>query len=213
MNFPQEVRLSLTVLCLVGLSSSGCATFNHTQNGALLGAGLGAGAGAILGHQSGDAGAGAVLGGALGAFGGALAGNAEDAWEQRDAALRQLAATSRPLPPPLTNSDLIRMSQAGLSDEVIMNAVQTRGGQFQLHPEGLITLKSSGVSEGVIQYVQSRSSAVASQTFVAPPPEVVIVHPEPLIDVHVGPPPMPCGPVHHFRRPRRGLSFHAHHDF
>src|SRR5512138_3671906 len=133
-------------LILLGSNVSGCATNTHAENGALMGAGLGAGMGALVGSSTGREGAGAVIGGTLGAITGSMIGRAEDAFEQRDAALAQLEASSRPLHPPLTNHDLIRMSQAGLGEDVIIGAVQSRGGQFQLDPDSLIALKSSGVS-------------------------------------------------------------------
>jgi hypothetical protein len=171
-----------------------------------------------VGSSSGREGAGAVIGGTLGALTGSMMGRAEDAFEQRDAALAQLEASARPMYPPLTNLDLIRMSQGGLGDEVIVNAVQSRGGQFQLDPDSLITLKSSGVSDRVLQHVQTAAHAPGPppMTIVAgppPPPGIVIVRPQPVIGVHFG-----HGHYHRHRyrpRPRHGsgFSFSTHHHF
>lgn len=205
---------NLLLWCAVpalGLLVSGCATASHTERGALLGGSLGALTGAIIGNQSGESGAGAAIGGIMGAATGALIGNAEDAFEQRDAAVAQLKASSRPLhPPPLTNGDLIKMTQAGLGDEVIINAVNSRGGQFQLDPDGLIALKSSGVSDRVIGHVQTVGAAPPPPPtrVVEPPPGILIVRPQPVIGVHFG---------HHRHRrrprPRSGFSISAHHRF
>jgi hypothetical protein len=206
-------RLPVALL-LLATTLSGCATNTHAQNGALMGAGLGAGMGALVGSSSGREGTGAVIGGTLGALTGSMMGRAEDAFEQRDAALAQLEASARPMYPPLTNLDLIRMSQAGLGEEVIVNAVQTRGGQFQLDPDSLISLKSSGVSDRVLQHVQTAAHAPGPppMTIVAvpppPPPGIVIVRPQPVVGVHFG-----HGYHHRRHRPRSGFSFSTHHRF
>src|SRR5262249_24091675 len=71
----------------LALTLAGCANMNNTQSGALLGTGLGATAGAIVGSASGHAGGGALIGAAAGAVTGGLVGNAEDAREERDAAV------------------------------------------------------------------------------------------------------------------------------
>jgi hypothetical protein len=206
------------MLLLLTTTLSGCATNTHAENGALMGAGLGAGMGALMGSSSGREGAGAVIGGTLGAITGSMIGSNQDAFEQRDAALAQLEASSRPMHPPLTNFDLIRMSQAGLGDEVIIGAVQTRGGQFQLDPDSLIALKSSGVSDRVLQHVQTAGTAppLPPTTVVAvpaPPPGIVIVRPQPVVGVHFG-----HGHYHRHRyRPRHrhgsGFSISTHHHF
>jgi len=191
----------------------GCATPNAAERGAMLGGILGAGTGALIGNHNGEAGAGAAIGGTLGAMGGALVGQAEDAFAQRDAALAKLAESSRPINPPLTNFDLVRMTQAGLGDEVIINAVQSRGGQFQLDPDGLIALKSSGVSDRVLQHVQTAGTAPPPlPTTVVAPPGLIIVRPRPVVGVRIG------RHSHHFQRRwpgrrRSGIAISAHHHF
>jgi hypothetical protein len=84
------------------------------------------------------------------------------------------------------------MAQTGLSEDVIINAVQTRGGRFDLSPNGLIYLKTNGVSDRVIRAVQDASVVATSShpaTSVIYPPQpsvhgVVVVHPRPA--VHLG---------------------------
>ncbi len=162
---------------------SGCAGMNHAERGTLIGGGLGAVTGAIIGHQSGHGELGAVLGAGAGAIAGNLVGDAEDAREQRDAALNQLAyeQAMRSSQPPLTNADLIYMSQNGLSDDVIINAVRARGGQFNLDPSSLVALKQSGVSDRVIANIQTVGTSVPRRGpvmhVVHEPPPVVVVHP------------------------------------
>ncbi len=135
----------------------GCAGMNHAQEGALVGTTIGALAGGIIGHQSGNTGTGAVLGAGAGMLVGALAGDAEDAREERDWAMsevRQAEYEPATYEPPLTNADLIYMSQNGLSDDVILQSVQSRGGRFDVAPTALVQLKQSGVSDTVIAEVQ-----------------------------------------------------------
>jgi hypothetical protein len=51
----------------------------------------------------------------------------------------------------LTNSDIISLTRAGLSDEVIISVIQRSQRNFDLTPEALIALKKSGVSNKVIE--------------------------------------------------------------
>lgn len=179
------------VVCGVVVAVSGCRTTSHAQSGALIGTGIGSFVGAVVGGESGHAAGGAVAGALTGAVIGGLAGDAEDAREERDAAVAQakyqqyIAAQQA-----VTNSDLITMTQAGLSDQVIVNAVQTRGGQFDLSPNGIIDLKNQGVSDHVILSIQSSSSrpvattyAYPTTTIVAPPSAVYVVPPRPTVGV------------------------------
>lgn len=159
---------------------SGCATANHTANDAAVGTGLGALAGGIIGHQSGHTAGGAIVGAAAGALAGGLIGNAEDAREERDAAVAR-AHFAEQARSGLTNSDLIRMAQSGLGEDVIITSVQTRGGHFDLSPDGMIQLKQSGVSDRVIQAVQQSGSIQPASAVVAGPPAGgVYVAPGPL---------------------------------
>lgn len=175
MIFPAPLgRMAL----LLGLFAPlvGCAGMNHAQEGALLGTTIGALAGGVIGHQSGNAGAGAVLGGAAGMIGGSLVGDAEDAREERDWAIRQ-AAYERSAEPPLSNADLIYMAQNGLSDDVILEAVRSRGGRFDVEPTALVQLKQSGVSDAVIAEVQRQGGRVIAPVVATGRPRVVYVEP------------------------------------
>jgi len=181
----------LLAMCLWG---TGCRTASHADNGALIGSGLGALTGAIIGHNtgSGHAGAGAVLGAIAGGVGGALVGDAQDAREERDAAIahakytqyaQQAQAAQRSA---LTNSDVIVMSRNGLSNELIISTIRNRGGRFDTSPNAIIDLNASGVSDQVIQAMQTAPrvpdphvAAVASapDVVVVPAPQTVYVRP------------------------------------
>lgn len=158
----------LAIGSLLASTLTGCSSMNHTQRNSLVGSTVGTTAGAIIGHQSGHGPKGAVIGAVAGGVTGALVGNAQD---DRDAAIRraeyaegQLASQSEPA---MTNNDLIRMRSGGLSDDIIINAIRSRGGRFDLSPEALIGLRQAGVSEDIIREIQSIGDADRETTYLA----------------------------------------------
>lgn len=215
--FKMASRMGLMLLAALPV---GCTHFDPVGGSALVGSGLGAATGAVIGHQSGNTGAGALLGATAGAIGGALVGETKQARYERDAAFAyadsqryQAAANS------VTNSDVIYMTQNGLSEEVIINAIHTRGGRFDTSPTALTTLHTSGVSNTVIG---------AMQTADVPPAPVYSPPPVPprrsrVVVVEQAPPPIVfgigsshcyhhCAPRRRRCRPRSGLFIHGHFD-
>ena len=155
-------RVQLPAVAAVAVFSllpmTGCQ--NNTQTGAALGTGVGALAGTVVGHQVGHKGAGALIGGLAGGLTGAAVGNAQDAKEERNAAVARAAtvqANQRAAQRALVNSDIITMTQNGLNDEIIINAIRSRGGRFRTNSEALIALSQAGVSQPVIMEVQRHS--------------------------------------------------------
>jgi hypothetical protein len=53
----------------------------------------------------------------------------------------------------LTNSDLVKMSKAGLSEDFITNLIDQQGSRLASDPSSLITLKTEGVNERIISAV------------------------------------------------------------
>lgn len=158
------------------LCASGCATGPYAQNNTAAGALLGTATGAVIGATHGSSAEGALIGAVAGAVGGNLIGDAQDARVERDMAIAHAQHVQATSNPPLTNDDLIRMSQTGLSDAVIIGSIHNRGGMFDTSPNGLIFLKSNGVSDGVIQVAQSSLPASAPPAaLIAPPPAGVVV--------------------------------------
>jgi hypothetical protein len=49
---------------------------------------------------------------------------------------------------PLTNVDVIKMAQAGLSESVIVATIQANPGNYDISPDGLIALKQAGITPG-----------------------------------------------------------------
>ena len=173
---------------------------NDTATGAVVGGGLGAVTGALVGGRD-HRGGGALIGAGVGALTGGLIGNAADQADQRAAATgtavaaqanAQVAAMS------VTNFDLVEMTRAGVGEDVIISTIRSRGGRFDLSPNGLIALKQSGVSDRVVMAAQSSApgafAPAAAPAIIGPPP-VMFVQPAPVVRFYSGP---SWGYHHHF---------------
>ena len=178
----------------------GCAT--HAQQGALVGSGMGALTGAAL--ACGNPAEGALIGGLVGAAAGTVIGDSQDARDERDAALVH-AARVESAAQGLSNHDILNMAANGLGEEVILTSIHTRGGRFDVSPNALVNLKAAGVSDRVIQAMQSTPAmGPFPPTLVAGPPPVIL-EPAPRVDVgfFVGPIGRPGpGPYFHHRHRR-----------
>lgn len=182
-------------------------TRNDTAEGTVVGGGLGAITGAIIGNQSGKSGEGALIGLATGAIAGRLLGKSKDqqdaynnslGYQQAAQANAQVAAAA------ITNYDLIRMTQAGVGDDLIISTVRSRGSRLDLSPEGLIALKQAGVSDRVVLSIQGANAYAAQAPVVSRPARPVVV-----VEPSYHPP-----VIYHSYRPRpyyrhhRGARFH-----
>jgi uncharacterized protein YcfJ len=165
----------ISLLLLAAFLTAGCASMGrNARSGALLGTALGAGAGAIVGHQSGHRSAGAAIGAGLGALTGGLIGSAIDRSEEEaeDRARETDARVERALHEAGRNGgrlsvlDVIRMSQAGISDDLIMTKMDQTGSYYDLSASEIIDLTRSSVSERVIAYMlrPSRSEPALGAT-------------------------------------------------
>ena len=148
---------------------------NDTASGTVMGGAFGAVTGAIIGGRK-DRGEGALIGAGVGALTGNLLGRAKDRTDEHRAATgaavaahanRQAAAMA------VTNYDLISMTRAGVSHGVIISTLRSRGAQLDLSPQGLISLKQSGVDDNVLLAAQDLNNAPAYVYRPAPPPVVV----------------------------------------
>ena len=148
-------RLWLMLLLLTG-SSVGCAYDNYAQRGALLGGVTGTALGAAIGEAN-DA---PLAGAAVGAIAGSLTGAAIGDGVDQDVAMQQtyLAAQQQRSAQAVSAAQLIQMSQSGLGDAVIITHIQNHGVQFIPTANDLISLKSQGVSDGVLNAVQAQGS-------------------------------------------------------
>src|ERR1700760_274276 len=60
---------------------------------------------------------------------------------------------------PLTNADVIKMTQAGLDEDVIIGTMQANANVFDVSPDALISLKKAGVNAKVLHAMQSLAKA------------------------------------------------------
>lgn len=166
---------------------AGCASWNHTDRGALTGGLLGAGTGAIIGSTTGHAGAGTAIGTGLGTLAGALVGSELDEMEAKNRAMiaQQLG---RPMGPGAVSiEDVVAISQAGVSEELIINHIRANGVTRALTVNDLILLQQQGVSTRVIAAMQEAGQSrppgpAAVQVVPSPAPTPVIVE-----EYHYGP--------------------------
>src|SRR5215510_14425031 len=83
MAIQQKVKVSISVLVLMGMLSACSQPLTSREKGTLLGGGLGAASGAFIGAAVGSPGAGAAIGGAMGALSGGLIGDQFQGLERR----------------------------------------------------------------------------------------------------------------------------------
>src|ERR1700761_5153291 len=83
-------------------------------------------------------------------------------------------ARAQSLPPGV--QDVVKMKQAGLSDDVLLSQIKNSGATNSLTAEQIISLKSQGVSEPVIKALFSGGSAPVSP---APAPTIATSPPAP----------------------------------
>lgn len=158
---------------------------NRTGSGALLGGALGAATGAVIGNQSKHAAEGALIGGAVGALAGGAIGNSMDREQPPPPPTPPSPAPARPPPPlapaqpptgapqrspvppspPLSPMDIKAMSQAGISDEVIISQIHQSRAVYRLTARDIIDLHEAGVSQRVIDVMVNTPS-----TYAGPPP-------------------------------------------
>ena len=197
-------------LLLVALGASlGCRSPYYADRGALFGGLTGAGVGALVGDATGHTAAGAAIGAAAGALTGAAVGDSIDADVARSQAEIQ-ARMGRQMQGAVTPQDVIAMTQAGLSDDVIATHIRANGMAQPLQVNDLIQLRNMGVRDGVINAMQQAPPRVGGAAqpagmypaygYPAYPPPVVMA-PYPAYPVW-GPP--PGGGFYYRRGPRVG---------
>ena len=149
----KSIILMIISLCMG--SAIGCTYDNYAQRGAMIGGVTGSALGAAIGDAS-DA---PLAGAAVGALAGTLTGAAIGDGVDQDLALQQSyrMAEQQRLARAVTPAQLIQMSQSGLSDDVIVTQVQSQGVSFSPTATDLISLKAQGVSDAVLNAVQSQS--------------------------------------------------------
>jgi hypothetical protein len=84
--------------------------------------------------------------------------------------------------PALTNSDVVKMVNAGIAESVIERSIEVSGTNFVTTPDALISLKQHHVPDGVLAaMVDSRAGARMREAI---PPPMVYVPGQPALHVH-----------------------------
>ena len=71
-------------------------------------------------------------------------------------ALATTAGAQGQPPVVLTNADIVRMVKAQLAQGLIANTIDSSDIHFDMSPDGLIALKQAGISDQLIQYMQTK---------------------------------------------------------
>ena len=164
---------ALLVVLAPCLLAGGCASPYRSDQGALAGGLAGAGLGAIVGNAVGNTGAGAAIGAGVGALSGAAIGGSLDEIEARNRAEIE-ARLGRPAPTgSVTIDDVVAMTRAGVSEEVIATHVRNHGVAAPLLATDLIVLQQQGVSPRVTQAMQAPPPVAQPVGYAAPPAVIV----------------------------------------
>lgn len=208
----------LTVLSLVSSVCYGQWPYDHRDRGLALGALLGGLTGGAIGHNNHHTAEGALIGGAVGALAGAAIGDSVDTEIARDKVVYEQHVANQLSQQAVSVQDVIGMSQAKLSDAVIVTQIKTRGVAARLQSHDLILLSNAGVSETVITAMQTAPLAtvaaapstatrnvIVREHYYAPP-----VYAAPVYVAPVYPAPWHHGPFWPHPGPRRppGPSVH-----
>jgi hypothetical protein len=180
---------------------------NDTATGAVVGGGVGAITGAAVAGRK-DRGPGALIGAGVGALAGGLLGKSADNADARQAAAGSAAvaqANAQAQALAVTNYDLVEMTRAGCSEDLIISTIRTRGSRCDLSPAGLIALKQQGVSDRVVIAAQSSPGGYGGY---APPAPVVAA---PVVAAPVYYEYYRPAPVWHFDIGFGGGHHHRHH--
>lgn len=163
---------SCSAFAILLLTAYGCKSPYHADQGALFGGLTGAGVGAVVGSAVGDPLAGAAIGAGVGTVTGAAVGTSLDEIEARNRAQIAQQMGSQIQPGAVSMADVVNMTHAGVSEQLIVTHIQHNGLATTLSTGDIITLKQQGVSDGVIQAMQR--PPVRQPVVVAEAPPVII---------------------------------------
>ncbi len=181
LNMIKTISSALTVVTLAGLLQ-GCVSPDgrpdYTGSGALIGGASGAAIGAMADRRA--PGAGALIGGAAGLIAGGLIGHSMDQDAQRERmAEAPVVVAPPPGSPPPTIADIKSMSKVGVSDDVIINQINSSHAIYNLDANAIIDLNGSGVSQRVISVMIGTANSSVATAPPTPQTEVVVASPGP----------------------------------
>jgi uncharacterized membrane protein len=179
----------LLMVCpvLVASPAFGQSPYHHRNQGMTIGALMGALTGAAIGENNNKPLAGAAIGTAVGALTGAAIGDSVDTNIARQQAYQHRQMQQYYVSQAVSVDQVINLSRAGVSDSVIITQIHTHGIVQRLQPNDLIVMKHAGVSDVVIQSMQT--ARLASVPVQAPTP---VYHDRVIVQEHyyVAPPPV-----------------------
>jgi outer membrane lipoprotein SlyB len=126
---------------------------SNTGTGVLAGGVIGAGVGGIAGG-----GGGALIGGAAGIIAGGLIGAGLDEHDRKVMERSSPRTVDRmDKQEPLTINDIIKLTQSGIKDEVVIEYMQSTESSYNLSRTQIRRLQDAGVSQEVIHYMMNTS--------------------------------------------------------
>ena len=163
--------------CLVagcaGLMTAGCGTPGSHQEaastaGAAVGAGVGLVAGAAMHRPVEGMAAGALIGGGSGA----IAGQSADRKEVADTTAQRAQAEQARIAanPPVGKADVITMTKANVSEDVIVAKVNSASYVTPLTTQDIVDMKNAGVSDKVTNAMLARLQNQSNREEVFTPP-------------------------------------------
>ncbi|MDR3751446.1 MAG: hypothetical protein P4K94_08180 [Terracidiphilus sp.] len=91
----------------------------------------------------------------------------------------------------LNNDSVIKLVKAGLSDDLIVSTINAQAGSYDTSTDGLITLKTAGVSDKVVAAIVAKAAAPPTAPVPVPPPAPIAPAPVVQAAAPQAPPPPP----------------------
>ena len=175
-------------VAVMGIATSGCMSPSGRPDYTASGALAGGATGAIVGSMARHPGPAPLVGAAVGAVLAGLIGHGMD--QTQETQLRAQAPQTMQRveqSQPLTVADVKALAKAGLGDDLIISQIRNSRTVYHLSTADIVDLKTSGVSEKIIDFMintptQVQSAQVAGVVGTAPPQphvEQVVVAPGP----------------------------------
>lgn len=96
----------------------------------------------------------------------------------------------------MDNAAVIKLVKAGLSDDLVISTINSQPGTYDASPDGIIALKSAGLSDKVVAAMVAKAAQGAPRVLVAPEQEVSSCSQESSV------PGLPCEPGVYYKGPR-----------
>jgi outer membrane protein OmpA-like peptidoglycan-associated protein len=160
----KKLRMSLMMVLAAAFLLGGCATWNKTQKGAVIGTAAGGATGAVIGRAAGNTALGAIIGAAVGGGAGAIIGHQMD--KQAEEILKtvpdaKVERVGEGIVVEFSSNVLFAFDKSNLSDDakINLNKLVT---VLEGYPETDIEVQGHTDSKGSIAYNQNLSEERAT---------------------------------------------------